>query len=103
MIWDKIESHHKMQHSPAYGPFRRSMMPILSGDIEIAHMEINDCRQLKKALEMPVTQISHVKIEKDKVAEALELHNKALKNIEEELHCMSMMYSYEDPYVPPRF
>lgn len=59
MIWDTIESHHKMQHSPTYGPFGYSLAPMLAGDIPITHFNITDPQQLKKALEMPVTLTSH--------------------------------------------
>jgi hypothetical protein len=99
MIWDTIESHHKMQHSPAYGPFSHSLAPMLAGDISITHFQITDPQQLKMALEMPVTLTSHMKIAKDKVAGFLKEYPIALEHIEGELNGHVLMYAIEDAYV----
>jgi hypothetical protein len=74
-------------------------MPALDGDLEVRHFEITDAEQLKRALEMPVTQTSCVKIPKDKVAEFIEAYYGGQKFIAEELNCHCMMHAYEDPYV----
>jgi hypothetical protein len=68
IIWDSIHSHHKFNHSDAYGPFVVGIFPILAGDIEIIHFEITDRENLKKALESPVTQMSKLSIRKGQAA-----------------------------------
>lgn len=101
IIWESIHSHHKMQHSPAYGPFVQGILPILAGDIEVMHFEITDPKELKKALEMPVTQISQLFVQKGKAAEFLKTYNTAIENVfvGEKYTGMWLGYPYENPYV----
>ena len=101
VIWDSIHSHHKMEHSPAYGPFVQAVIPFIAGEIEISHFEITDREQLKIALDMPVTQISHLPIHKDKVADFLKGYGDGITKYiaGHNYRGISLLYPYEDPYV----
>ena len=103
IIWESIHAHHKMQHSPAYGPFVQAALPFLAGDIDMRHFEITDVGQLKAALEMPVTQISQLSIQKGKAAEFLKAYDDAISRyiVGENYTGMWLGYPYEDPYVHP--
>jgi hypothetical protein len=105
IIWESIQAHHKMQHSPAYGPFIQAALPVLAGDIDVRHFEITDVEQLKAALEMPVTQISQLSIQKGKAAEFLKAYDDALSKyiVGENYTGMWLGYEYEDPYLHPRW
>lgn len=101
IIWDSIHSHHKLEHSPAYGPFVQGVLPILAGDIDIVHFEIDsDAVSLKKALSMPCTQMSHLSIKKGKAAEFLKAYYESFEKyvVGENYHGMWMRYPYEEPY-----
>jgi hypothetical protein len=102
IIWDTIHSHHKMEHSAAYGPYIAGIKPFLSGPIEVMHLEITEPKQLKLALESPITQISHLHVTAGQVAPFLEGYHGALKKyiVGEKYTGITMMYSYEDPYLP---
>ena len=98
-IWDSINSHHSLQHSAAYGPFIQPIIPLLAGDISIAHLEITDRENLKEALESPVTQMSHLAIRKGKAAEFLKAYYQNFDKhiVGEKYKGMWLGYSYEDP------
>lgn len=100
MIWDSIHSHHKFQHSPSYKPFIVSALPILAGDLDVIHFEITDRKALKKALESPVTQISHLHIKKGFVADFLKAYNASFEKYVagENFNGMCINYPYEDAY-----
>jgi len=102
MIWDSIHSHHKFQHSPSYKQFIVSVLPILAGDLEVIHFEITDRKALKKALESPVTQISHLYIKKGFVADFLKAYNAGFEKyvVGEKYNGMCINYPYEDAYGP---
>lgn len=100
IIWESIHSHHKFCHDAAYGPFAQGIFPILAGDIEIVHFEITDSENLKKALNMPVTQISKISVKKGQVASFLkEYHDSFNKYVAGEAYTgMWTTYPYEAPY-----
>jgi hypothetical protein len=100
IIWDSIHSHHKLEHSEAYGPFVQGILPILAGDIEIVHFEISSDREvLKKTLEMPVTQMSQLSVKKGKVADFLKAYHAGFAKhiVGENYHGMWIKYPYENP------
>ena len=99
IIWDTIHSHHKMEHSRAYGPFVLKVLPLLAGDIEISHFEITDPVQLKAALEMPVTVTTHIRVQKGRVADFLEAYEGGIAKyiVSDKIHGRFLGYSYEDP------
>jgi hypothetical protein len=102
IIWDTIHSHHKFEHSAAYGPFVQSIFPILAGNIDIVHFEItSDASTLKKTLEKPVTQMSHLFIKKGKVANFLTAFYESFEKhiVGEKYHGMWTSYPYEEPYI----
>ena len=81
----------------------RSDFPILAGDIDIVHFEIDsDAVSLKKALSMPCTQMSHLSIKKGKAADFLKAYYESFDKyvVGENYHGMWMRYPYEDPYFP---
>jgi hypothetical protein len=100
IIWESIQSHHKMQHGPAYGPFVQSIFPVLAGDIEVRHLEITDPTQLKKALEMPVTQMSQLFVQKGKAADFLKTYHATVEKalVGQKYTGMWLGYPYEEPY-----
>lgn len=100
VIWDTIHSHHKMEHSVAYGTFVAGVKPFLSGPIEMMHFEIMEAKELKLALESPITQVSHLHVGKGQVAPFLEGYHAGLKKyiVGEKYKGITMMYPYEDPY-----
>jgi hypothetical protein len=102
IVWDSINAHHKFQHSPAYKPFIVSALPILAGDLEVIHFEITDRKTLKKALESPVTQISHLYIKKGFVADFLKAYHASFEKyvVGEKYNGMWISYPYEDAYDP---
>jgi hypothetical protein len=99
LIWDSIHSHHKLQHSPTYGPFAMSVYPLLAGDIEVVHLEITDPVQLKTAMERPVLGSTVVKIQKGKVAPFLGAYKAVIeKHSAQPKHTgLWIGYTYEDP------
>jgi quinol monooxygenase YgiN len=99
IIWDNIHSHHKFQHSPEYKSFMVAAAPIIAGDLEIAHFEITDKKALKKALESPCTQISHLFIKKGFAADFLKAYHASFEKyiVGEKFTGMCLSYSYEDP------
>ena len=101
IIWDAIQSHHKFEHSPAYGPFLQAAMPLIAGDIEIAHMDITDKDNLKKALESPVTQTSILGIKRGRVSSFLDAYDENFKKyiVGENYRGMWLTYAYEEPYL----
>lgn len=103
IIWDSIHAHHKFQHSPAYKPFIVSALPIIGGDLDVVNFEITDRKALKKALESPVTQISHLYIKKGFVADFLKAYNASFEKyiVGERFNGMCINYPYEDAYHPP--
>jgi len=99
IIWDSIHSHHKMEHSAAYGPFVAGIKPFLSGPIEILHFDITEPEQLKKALEAPVTQVSRLQVTPGQAAPFLEGYHTGLKKyiVGEKYKGITLLYPYEDP------
>jgi len=101
LVWDTIQSHHKLQHSEAYEPFVHSLFPLLAGELDIAHVDIGCCggKQLKLALESPVTQTSVLYIKKDSYAKYLktfkEVSAKYLEGKKNKGYYKG--YSYEEP------
>jgi hypothetical protein len=102
IIWDSIQAHHKFMHSEAYAPFMQQAAPILTGDIDVTHLEITDKETLKTTLESPVTQISHISIKKGYAAKFLKEYHENFKKhlVSEKNHGMWTQHSYEDPYLP---
>jgi hypothetical protein len=102
IVWDSIHSHHKFQHSPAYKSFMTAAAPFLAGDIQLAHFEITDKKSLKKALESPCTQISHLFIKKGLAADFIQAYNSSFEKYVagEKYNGMWLAYPYEDPYKP---
>ena len=76
--------------------------PILTGDIDVTHLEITDKETLKTTLESPVTQISHISIKKGYAAKFLKEYHENFKKhlVSEKNHGMWTQHSYEDPYLP---
>jgi len=99
LIWDEIQSHHKMQHGPAYGPFVMSVLPLLAGPIEVTHLDITDIAQLKTAMESPVLGTTVTRIQKGKVAPFLEAYKQAIakQSVGPKHKAIWVGYSYEDP------
>jgi hypothetical protein len=102
IIWESIHSHHAFQHGPAYKPFIVSALPILAGDLIVANFEVKSHSEVKKALESPCTQISHLAIKKGFVYEFLEAYHTGWKKYVggEKYNGMWTSYPYEDPYNP---
>lgn len=103
IVWDSIHSHHKFEHSAAYGPFLASALPILAGDINIQHFEISGGSEvLKKALESPITGMSVLPVKKGKAADFLGFYNETYAKyvLGERFKGMWFHYPYEDPYIP---
>ena len=100
IIWDTIHSHHKLEHSSSYGPFVAGVKPFLAGPIQIQHFEITEPKQLKEAIESPVTQISQLHVTGGQVAPFLEGYHDGLgKYIKgEKYKGITLMYPYEDVY-----
>ena len=99
IIWDSIHSHHKFQHSPSYKSFMAATAPVIAGDLEIAHFEITDKKSLKKALDSPCTQISHLYVKKGLAADFIKSYNSGFENYVswEKFSGMWLAYPYEDP------
>src|ERR1700737_1920016 len=101
VIWDSIQSHHKMLHSPEFGSALHALMPICDEAPEFKNFKITDAKELKKVLEMPVTQMSCASIKKDQAAAFIKEYNNAWnKYVKQYCNCHTIMYSYEDPYSP---
>ena len=101
IIWDSFESHHKLQHSPTYGPFYQALEPLLEEPVQIKHFKITDHEELKKGLEKPMTLIVEASIKKDQVAKFLETENDVRDSyLKEERNTLRMMSCLEDPYAP---
>lgn len=100
IIWDSIHAHHKFQHSPSYKSFLAAAATILAGDLQFAHFEITDKKSLKKALESPCTQISHLYIKKGFVADFLKAYNAGIEKAlaGEKYNGTWISYPYEDAY-----
>jgi hypothetical protein len=103
IVWDTIHSHHKFQHSPAYNSFMTIAASLIAGDIQIAHLEITDKKSLKKALESPCTQISHLFIKKGSAADFIKAYNSSFEKyiVGEKFNGLWLVHSYEDPYILP--
>jgi hypothetical protein len=97
IVWDSIHSHHKFQHSPAYNSFMATAAPLIAGDIQIAHLEITDKKSLKKALESPWTQISHLFIKKGLASDNSSFEKYVVR---EKVNGMWPRHPYEDLYKP---
>src|SRR5579859_3946925 len=100
IIWDTIHSHHKLEHSPSYGPFVAGVKPFLAAPIQIQHFEITEPKQLKQAIESPVTQISHLHVTGGQVAPFLKGYHDGLEKYikGEKYKGITLMYPYEDVY-----
>jgi len=77
------------------------VVPLIAGDIEIIHMEVTDPVTLKRALESPITQTSHLSIKKGKAADFLKAYDASFQKyvVGEKYRGMWLGYAYEDPYL----
>jgi hypothetical protein len=101
-IWDSLDSHHELQHSPEYIPIVQAATPLLAGRIRFVHIEIlTDAGQLKTGLESPTTQTAIIPLALDKVASYLKWWSakapKHLTTVAAKMRSLWAGYPYEDP------